>query len=132
MHRGRKISEDLRWAIVRMAPFIDIDRISVWTGVSRRQITRILSLHRKTGQVVTLQTELRGRPRELTVTDVQVCTALCFGLGLYLIQASFSTLGWMTNVTYISTSYEVGWRKFVGFRYLFQQSGGHCSEAGTL
>lgn len=90
-----------------MAPFIDIDRISVWTGVSRRQITRILSLHRKTGQVVTLQTELRGRPRELTVTDVQFLhTRLDDECDIYLDELR----GGLEEICGVSVSLPTVWR----------------------
>jgi hypothetical protein len=51
MAKGQPISEDLGWAIVQMAPFLDLDRIATFVNVSRRQILQILALHRRTGQV---------------------------------------------------------------------------------
>jgi hypothetical protein len=51
MAKGRPISEDLGWAIVRMAPFLNLDCIAMFVNVSRHQILWILALHRRTGQV---------------------------------------------------------------------------------
>jgi len=46
------ISEDLCWTILRMTPFIPIDDVVAFTGVSRVTIFRILALYRATGDVV--------------------------------------------------------------------------------
>ena len=51
MAKGRPTSEDLGWAIVRMAPFLDLDHIATFVNVSCRQILWILALHRHTDQV---------------------------------------------------------------------------------
>jgi hypothetical protein len=73
MPKGIQVSEDLRWAIVRMAPLVSIDIISLYTNVSRRQIRRILSLFCATGDVVRLHDcRLRGCPRHLSADDVVV------------------------------------------------------------
>lgn len=75
MPKGVVVSEDLRWAIVRMAPLVSIDAISLYTNVSRRQILRILSLFWATGNVVHVRDRrLRGRHRHLNADDVAVCT----------------------------------------------------------
>lgn len=36
MTKGKPISEDLRWTIVRMARLVDLDAVSMYTDVSRR------------------------------------------------------------------------------------------------
>jgi hypothetical protein len=73
MAKGKRISDDLRWAIVRMAPFMDISAIARFTNVSRRQILRILTLHRSMGEVSN-GPDLRSLPRErhLSAEDVSV------------------------------------------------------------
>jgi hypothetical protein len=73
MPRGRLVVEDLRWTIVRMAPFVKMEHISAWTGVSRSKILEILALFRRTGQVMTATDHHhRGRHRHLTSDDVAV------------------------------------------------------------
>ena len=73
MPQGKHISEDLRWAIVRMAPIIDIDILATYTNVSPRQIHCILVLFRATGQVTkTIDPRHLGRWRQLTPDDVAV------------------------------------------------------------
>jgi hypothetical protein len=67
------VSEDLCWAIVRMAPIIDVESIIAFTGVSRRKIFQILAIHRATGDVVKdRDPHMLGRPRHLTSDDVAV------------------------------------------------------------
>ena len=51
MAKGQPISEDLEWAIVQMAPFLDLDHIATFVNVSCHQILQILAVHRRTGQV---------------------------------------------------------------------------------
>jgi hypothetical protein len=36
--KGKHISKDLAWAIVRMAPLIGNEEIEAFTGISKRQI----------------------------------------------------------------------------------------------
>jgi len=67
------ISEDLCWAIVRMAPFLSIDNITAFTGVSREKVFLVLALYRTTGNVVKpLDHRKLGRRRCLTLDDVAV------------------------------------------------------------
>jgi hypothetical protein len=53
MTRGKPVSRDLRWVIVCMARTVNLDLLSTYTDISRRQTLRILSLHRATGEVTT-------------------------------------------------------------------------------
>lgn len=52
MGKGKEISEDLRWVVVRMASLLPITTITVYTNISRRQVLRILSCYRRTGSVL--------------------------------------------------------------------------------
>jgi transposase-like protein len=52
--KGKAISEDLRWAIVRMyGAKISVGRIEAFTGNSRRQVYRIVNRFLTTGKVLT-------------------------------------------------------------------------------
>ncbi|KAJ7769095.1 Homeodomain-like protein [Mycena maculata] len=72
MPKGKPISEDLRWAIVRMHAFgVKISTICTYTDVSRRQVYRILNRFRTTGKVLTAtQRKKTGRARHLSSDDV--------------------------------------------------------------
>ena len=71
------ISEDLCWAIVRMAPVLHLDDIVAFTGVSRAQIFRILALHRSTGTVVkNIIRNKMGRRCHLTPEQVAVSASV--------------------------------------------------------
>ncbi|KAJ7811184.1 Homeodomain-like protein [Mycena leptocephala] len=63
MAKGKPISEDLQWAIVRMNSLgISIEKISVYTDVSRRQIYRLINRFLMTGKVLTAtQRKRRGK-----------------------------------------------------------------------
>ncbi|KAJ6462459.1 Homeodomain-like protein [Mycena sanguinolenta] len=72
MVKGKAISEDLRWSIVRMHCLgIRPDTISKYTDVSTRQIYRIVNRFLTTGNIVTAnQRRKTGRTRHLTTQDV--------------------------------------------------------------
>lgn len=73
MGKGKQISEDLRWVIVRMASVLTVDTIAVYTNVSRRQILRILSCYRRTGQVLKPDRTLKtGRKHHLSELELTV------------------------------------------------------------
>jgi transcription initiation factor IIE alpha subunit len=75
--KGKEVSVDLAWAIVRMAAVIGRDEIEAFTGISKRQIRRILSRWRSTGDVSKQKDRhTLGRPRHLTPEDVAVRTWL--------------------------------------------------------
>ena len=77
MPKGKPISEDLRWTIVRMARLVKIESISGYTDVSQRHIRRILALYKTTGNVTTAHDRRRrGRRRHLTPDDVAVSHSL--------------------------------------------------------
>ncbi|KAI0358049.1 hypothetical protein OH77DRAFT_1238735 [Trametes cingulata] len=78
LSRGKPepISDDLRWAVVRMSEqeMLDVETISRYTGISTRQILRILALWRSSGTVrreVDVSNGRRGRKRQLTMDDVR-------------------------------------------------------------
>lgn len=72
--KGKEISEDLAWAIIRMAPLIGVTEIEAYTSVSKRQIYRVLARWRATGEVKAPgNRHVSGRSRHLTPEDVAVC-----------------------------------------------------------
>lgn len=75
MPKGKPISEDLRWAIVRMhALGVPVKTIHSYTDVSPRQIYRVVNRFQSTGKVLTAsQRQRTGRPRHLSSDDVAVC-----------------------------------------------------------
>lgn len=77
MGKGKEISEDLRWCVIRMASVLAIDTISVYTNISRRQILRILSCYRQTGQALDPErTSKTGRKHHLSSVELAVSSCL--------------------------------------------------------
>ncbi len=73
MGKGKEISEDLRWVVVRMASLLPIETITVYTNISRRQVLRILSCFRRTGQVFEPnRTSKTGRKHHLSDVELAV------------------------------------------------------------
>ncbi|KAJ7210316.1 hypothetical protein B0H12DRAFT_1079714 [Mycena haematopus] len=71
MPKGKPISVDLRWAIVRMHPLFSLDKLAAYTGVSSRQIQRIMARFRVSGDVLSAtQRKKTGRTRHLTSNEV--------------------------------------------------------------
>ncbi|KAJ7161101.1 Homeodomain-like protein [Mycena filopes] len=72
MTKGKPITEDLRWAIVRMHHLgVKVDTIALYTDVSKRQIYRIINRFLMTGKVLSpTQRRKTGRTRHLTTDDV--------------------------------------------------------------
>ena len=70
--RGRRFSEDLRWAVIRAKhQGLDLATTSALTGISERQVQRIRACYSWTGDVRTVhnqwETETRGRNAVLTM-----------------------------------------------------------------
>lgn len=139
MPRGVKISQDLCWTIVRMAPNENLDTISAYTGVSRRQILRILALHNATGQVTTTAMDRRilGRRRHLTSTEVAVsrcesvfCVTYSFIFNLHCIYSFFRAV-LMKIAMHISTNSKTGWKNTREKESHYQQFGEPSEEVGT-
>ncbi|KAK7026959.1 Homeodomain-like protein, partial [Favolaschia claudopus] len=72
MTKGKPISEDLRWAIVRMHTLgIHVERIAQYTDISKRQVYRVVNYFVTTGNVLPAnQRKKTGRTRHLTTQDI--------------------------------------------------------------
>jgi len=75
MAKGKALSQDLRWVIVRMRRVLSITKIMQYTGQKRRSIERILSIHQKTGGVGPRsygRRSIAGRNRILSDDEISV------------------------------------------------------------
>lgn len=75
MVRGKALSHDLRWVIVRMHRALTITKIMQYTGLKRRSIERILSIHQKTGGIWPRsygRRSIAGRNRFLSDDEISV------------------------------------------------------------
>ncbi len=80
MVKGKEYSEDLRWVVVRMASILSVETIAVYTNISQRQILRILSCYRRTGQVLDPdRTSKTGRKHHLSDVELAVSNHICLG-----------------------------------------------------
>ena len=133
MMKGHKVSEDLAWTIVHMAPLLEPSEIAGFTSVSEWQQRRILSLWRNTGEVVQHRDRrVKGRPRHLTPNDVVVCV-LHYPLHLYLKQHHHSIYREHLTKTVMHTwmSCRKVFKRHVELTFPLQSSGGHSREVDT-
>ena len=87
------ISEDLRWAVVRMASVLKIEDVVAYSGVSRSKVYEILALHRETRNVVRQVDSRRlGHPRHLSLQDVTVSSLSSIHTNSYSVQFLHSML----------------------------------------
>ncbi|KAJ6585530.1 hypothetical protein B0H19DRAFT_1059746 [Mycena capillaripes] len=72
MTKGKPITKDLRWAIVRMHSLgVPVEKIWIYTDVSKRQIYRIINRFLMTGKVLSAtQRRKTGRTRHLNTDNV--------------------------------------------------------------
>ena len=78
MARGKALSQDLRWVIVRMRRALTITEIMRYTGLKCRTIERVLSVHRNTGGVWPRshgRRSMAGRNRILSDDDIAVSSS---------------------------------------------------------
>ncbi|KAJ7087781.1 hypothetical protein C8R44DRAFT_27169 [Mycena epipterygia] len=73
MTRGRPLSQDLRWSLLKMARTHDINTISRLTGVGKRTVERLMSDYRKYGTAARWGPlrSLKGRKRKLSTRNVE-------------------------------------------------------------
>ncbi|KAJ7139631.1 hypothetical protein C8R44DRAFT_727656 [Mycena epipterygia] len=80
MTRGRPLSQDLRWSLLKMARTHDINTISRLTGVGKRTVERLMSDYRKYGTAARWGPlrSLKGRKRKLSTRNVEIsfCEAI--------------------------------------------------------
>ncbi|KAJ7133200.1 hypothetical protein C8R44DRAFT_730396 [Mycena epipterygia] len=76
MTRGRPLSQDLRWSLLKMARSHDIATISKLTGVGKRTVERLMSDYRKYGTAARWGPgrSLRGQKRKISTRNVEAYT----------------------------------------------------------
>lgn len=74
MTRGKKITDDVQWIVIRMATTMPKEDVSQFTGVSIRTVERILSLYAKTGGINAkdLRSESGTVGRKLQLSDIDL------------------------------------------------------------
>ncbi|KAF8587505.1 hypothetical protein K439DRAFT_1337924 [Ramaria rubella] len=70
MARGKPVSEDLAWTVLRMLPLYDMDTICALCNLSLRTVHSISALHRQTGNVVKPPKGKKKGRRALTAAQV--------------------------------------------------------------
>lgn len=78
MTKGKKICEDLCWAIVRMRLLLPMETCIQISGVSERQIHRIIRTFETTGKPFVEAAAKSGRPTQLSSDEVGVCDGVPF------------------------------------------------------
>jgi hypothetical protein len=73
MTKGRPISWDIQWVVVRMSRTVPLQEIAVYTDISIRSIERILAHFRKFGSVITPNTAVRQGPHAMNDDEIEVC-----------------------------------------------------------
>ena len=126
--KGKSISEDLAWTIVRMAPLLGLSDIEAYTSVSKAQIKWILACWWATGSVKTPRDcETRGRPRHLTPEDVNVRPILSPNLP----DSSLFRAPWARNVIRIWMNYRRVYTATVESKHPYKRFGEHWKEVDT-
>lgn len=72
MTRGKKVSEDLCWAIVRMLIVLPMEMTVAISGVSERQVRRISKIYNDTGNPYAEPAAKSGRRNHLIGPEVEV------------------------------------------------------------
>jgi hypothetical protein len=52
MARGKQVSEDLAWTVIRLLPLFSVDEVSAFTRLSTQKIQAIIALHDSTGEPI--------------------------------------------------------------------------------
>ena len=69
MTRGSKIARDVHYIVIRLSAIMGPDKISFYTGISRRSVQRILNYFTMHG---TIEPEKERKPRNRYLRDMDV------------------------------------------------------------
>jgi hypothetical protein len=72
MTRGRPVSDDIQWTIIRLSAIMPSHEISGYTDTSERKIRDILAHFKKTGDIKTSKREMPTIHKSLQEEDIQV------------------------------------------------------------
>ena len=77
MAKGRFIPAELRWTIIRMhSAGMPLQLIEFYTAVSKRQVSRIVSIFKDTGDIQEKPKTKSGKPAHLTGVEVEASTTI--------------------------------------------------------
>jgi hypothetical protein len=71
MVRGSRIVPDVRYIVIRLSAVMDMEKISIYTGISRQSVKRILDYFASHGTIEPAP-ERKSRNRQLRDMDVEV------------------------------------------------------------
>lgn len=77
MGRGKAISEEVQWIIVRLSTKMNPDDISMYTGVSIRSVERIIAYFKHNQDVLVRRQSIKERKRKLGEAQLEVSALLC-------------------------------------------------------
>ena len=130
MARGKQVSEDLAWVVVRLLAFFPINEVSTFTGLSMQTIHDIAALHASTGDPVKHLDHKRGRKRALTATEVDVSCTKIFPRCRLSTHSSFDMAASAATMTPTLMSCRNSWCRYVEDWSQKAQFGGLCNEVG--
>jgi len=81
MVRGSRIPLEVHYIVIRLSSVMDSDKISFYTGISKRSVKRILDYFASHG-TVEHATERKSRNKQLRDMDVEV-SCLAFTVDIY-------------------------------------------------
>jgi hypothetical protein len=123
MPKGKAISPDIQWIIIRMSTCLSVEDISMYTDLTIRSVKKILAHYEETSDVL-IPKKLSGGPRRiLDDFDVHVCTTLVSTCLLLNTSLSTSTERCKHLQIYILTSCVWNWRQPVECQCRFKPCG---------
>ena len=130
MARGKQVSEDLAWVVVRLLTLFPINEVSTFTGLSMQTIRDIAALHASTRDPVIHLDHKRGRKRALTAMEVDVSCTKIFPRCHLSTHSSFYMAASAATMTPTSMSCRNSWCRYVEDRSQKAQFAGLCNEVG--
>lgn len=76
MTRGKKVSKNLCWAIIRMLKVLPLEMTLHISGVSERQVRRISKTYEETSSPYVEPAVKSGQPRQITADQEQISSQI--------------------------------------------------------
>ena len=76
MGRGKAISEEVQWIVVRLSTKMNVEDISMYTGISIRSVQRILACFQRSEDVIIPKQSTKERKTKLGEAELEVSTVL--------------------------------------------------------
>jgi hypothetical protein len=125
MGQGKFIPENIQWIVIRLASTMSLEDTAMFTDVSASSIRRILAHFNETGNVITSKRTKTQAAQALCDLDIQVWHVL-YMMGIcYSWFVSTCNPCSLIHLICILMNCVSSYRKFAGFQYRYQPSGGH-------